>query len=578
MIQNLHTAGTIYTSGKYASGIAGTQYGTVKIENCRSSVTIISSTSGDGTHGGFIGLNGNSVSAKLTIEGCVFDGKILSVGETATTSCSGFVGYHSDKGTVTISNSMYAPAAVGTGETEVASGATFVRNWSGTPTNCYYTRSLGNAQGKAAHTVTAGENVMLSLSGTATEYNVSGITAYSTGLAYDGNIYAGNDDEVALTLGNTTPDGYIFKGYSVNAGTLADGTLTMPDEAVTVSAEFLQKIDAKAPTYTESGNIEYYIGSDGKYYTNDGTAYSETTAAAVTIDKLTMFMQVDPHSGSSGNVDINIYVPLPDDADMTKDTYTLVFGSKEFVVGADTSKRENDGRDYYQLRIAAPAKEMADTLTYSVKKNGEVIEGTTGTTSVRNYVDIVINGSSSDSIKKTCRAMLAYGAAAQTYFNHNTSSLANADISGEGADYSGVVLNMGEAFDMTSLNSALSTANAPVEYYGMNMTLDSDTYINLFFEVKSGTQADAITYINSIFTLDGKAVAAEANEVKQFVVVRSPAISIDNLLKNLVLTYGSDNYTVNVKQYMTLAYNSGSENLKNVCKALYNYYLAASKN
>ena len=243
VIKNLHTQGTIYTSKKYAGGIVGTQYGTVRLENCRSSVTINSMTAGDGTHGGLVGHIGSSSSAKLTIDGCVFDGKLLSVGDDPTTNCAGFVGYKGNNATIT--NSIYAPKALEADETEVTTGtsATFVRN--GSPgTNCYYTRTLGTAQGKQARTVTAGENVTLAPSGTAKTYTVSGITAYenNNGLLYGDTIYAGNGDIVSLTLDHDIPDGYSFTGYTVTAGTLQGTenpyTLTMPDSDVTVSAPY----------------------------------------------------------------------------------------------------------------------------------------------------------------------------------------------------------------------------------------------------------------------------------------------------------------------------------------------------
>ncbi len=242
VIKNLRTAGTIYTSKKYAGGFIGTQYGTVKIENCRSSVTINSLTAGDGTHGGFVGNNGNG--SDLTIDGCVFDGKILSAGETATTSCSGFVGYKHNSGTITLTNCVYDPAALEDGETEVsANSATFVRNGSA-GNNCYYTRTLGDAQGKQTHTITADNDVTLALCGDATAYNVSGITAYenNSGLQYNDQTYAGENDAVTLTLGYTRPAGYAFTGYTASAGTLADNVLTMPAENVTIGAGFEQAL------------------------------------------------------------------------------------------------------------------------------------------------------------------------------------------------------------------------------------------------------------------------------------------------------------------------------------------------
>ena len=196
------TTGQIATDGKYAAGLVGIVQGTASIENCRASVTIDSSTSGDGTHGGIVALN----SGTLSINGCVFDGKLLSTGTNATTNCGGFVGY----GNGTITNSLYAPADLGTGETEVQTGdvnnhpsATFARD-NATVTNSYYTRTLGTAQGKQLRTIAAGEGVTLGHDGVATEYTVSGITAYKAsgasgdsdpfteGILYDEVLYAGS--------------------------------------------------------------------------------------------------------------------------------------------------------------------------------------------------------------------------------------------------------------------------------------------------------------------------------------------------------------------------------------------------
>ena len=264
VIKNLHTQGTIYTSKKYAGGIVGTQYGTVRLENCRSSVTINSMTAGDGTHGGLVGRNGSSSSAKLTIDGCVFDGKILSVGDDPTTNCAGFVGYKGNN--VTITNSIYAPKALEADETEPAgNSATFVRNGSA-GANCYYTRTLGTAQGKQAYTITAGDDVTLGLAGEATEYGVSGITAYadSNGIKYgETTLCAGSGDTVTLTVAPSAV-GYAVNSVSVNDGAVAvtsneNGTysFTMPasNAAVTAELEEASYFDASTGTLTLKGNV-----------------------------------------------------------------------------------------------------------------------------------------------------------------------------------------------------------------------------------------------------------------------------------------------------------------------------------
>ena len=274
-IQNLHVMGHIYTSAKYAAGFVGKLYGSVNIKNCRSSIVVHSSTSGDGTHGGFVASNGGT----LSIEGCVFDGKLLTTGQTATGNCGGFIGW----GSGTITNSLYAPAKLDGGEIEVQAGTgdypscTFVRNGSAGD-NCYYTRLLGTAQGKAPHTVSAGQDVSIgaiALSGKATTYSVSGITAYANGgikrtEASADTYYYGQGDALSLTLGNTAagaPAGYRYDTYTASAGTLAaDGTLTMPDDDVTITVSTDHLASTGLPVAVA------YIDADGTLHDGDNAA------------------------------------------------------------------------------------------------------------------------------------------------------------------------------------------------------------------------------------------------------------------------------------------------------------------
>ena len=148
------------------------------------------------------------------------------------------MGWKGDGKTVTITNCLVDPAALAQGETMATGGtATFSREhtaFAATITNSYFTDTLGVVQGKQAHSIIAGEGVTVGFSGTTAEYGTSGITAYGTGIMYNGVLYAGINDEVSLNLDGSA------NGYSVNAGTLTgEGnpfTLLMPDENVTISA------------------------------------------------------------------------------------------------------------------------------------------------------------------------------------------------------------------------------------------------------------------------------------------------------------------------------------------------------
>ena len=211
-IQNLIVDGTIISSTTHAAGLVASTFGTVSISNCRSSVTINSSVEGDGTHGGFVAAN--SSSANLTIEGCVFDGSLLG---TSTTNCAGFVGNNS--GTLTISNSLFAPTEVTVGSTN---SDTFARGTAPTVTNCYYTAALGTAQGKAPLTAPA------TPAGQATHdvYTVSGITPYGNGITRTlgdaTTFYYGGGDNVSVS--------YVDEhGSNATHAATAIGSAYMPD-------------------------------------------------------------------------------------------------------------------------------------------------------------------------------------------------------------------------------------------------------------------------------------------------------------------------------------------------------------
>ena len=188
----------------------------------------------DGTHGGFIGVQSKN-GGNITLEGCAFIGSLLGAD---TNNCGGFVGWRTKQ--ITISDSIFAPESVtvsGTGS------AVFARS-TASVNNSYYFYALGedsDNQGKQGYSVTAGENVTLALSGEETQYKVSGITACknNSSLQYNGTCYAGEEDEVSLTLSHPdTPEGYIFSGYKASAGALNEGVLTMPAENVTISGGF----------------------------------------------------------------------------------------------------------------------------------------------------------------------------------------------------------------------------------------------------------------------------------------------------------------------------------------------------
>ena len=232
-IENLIVEGTITTSAKFAAGFIADQYGAVTIRNCRSSVTINSSIEGDGTHGGFVGQTHNTDGHSISIEGCVFDGKLLG---DKTTKCGGFIGWR--KNAATIRNSLFAPTEVTVLNTE---SATFARNKVDTY-NSYYTNYLcddthykpyldndnvspalwNNGIEAYVYTPATESFVPANVGAAGTTYNVSGITAYASGLKYDGKFYM---VKANVSLANNADNSAAIVNKQVADVTLSDRTL-----------------------------------------------------------------------------------------------------------------------------------------------------------------------------------------------------------------------------------------------------------------------------------------------------------------------------------------------------------------
>ena len=182
-IRDLKVTGTIYTSRKFAAGLVARNSGTTTITNCQIGTVIHSSVSGDGTHGGIVAMPASNTTT--SIAGCVYNGRLLTT--SGTQYCGGFVGWSGDN-TVTVAHSLYAPDAnivVAAGETAINHGATFVRgNTPTVETSCYYTETMGSAQGtRAIGTATAPAN----FGDLVQDYGM--LQVYGNGILYDGTYY-----------------------------------------------------------------------------------------------------------------------------------------------------------------------------------------------------------------------------------------------------------------------------------------------------------------------------------------------------------------------------------------------------
>ena len=182
-IKNLRTAGTIdgtgNADGKLLAGIIGVSFGNTTITGCRSSMTLTTNIGQDAAMAGLIaGTKGGS----LTIEGCAFDGEMLG---TTNTRCAGIAGYEYTATTTTISNCLFIPATLTISTADDSYTKTISRDDDATITNCYYTQTLGAAQGTACYFGAA--TVPNTFGDMVTDYGV--VKAYANGLFFNGKYY-----------------------------------------------------------------------------------------------------------------------------------------------------------------------------------------------------------------------------------------------------------------------------------------------------------------------------------------------------------------------------------------------------
>ena len=195
-IKNLRIDGTITSRHYYTGSIIGRAEGNVRLLACHSSVTIELEYTELPYNSSMVGIVTNAI----TIEGCVFDGKLFQLDENARVS-GGFVGYRAGLVPVSIKDCIFAPT-----EMYVRGYETFVYTKNYNPenitiTNSYHTSQIGGEQGtrgfKHAQPPT-------DLGATLQTYGASGITAYENGLAYDGYYYNSYPDVLLTDLADNS--------------------------------------------------------------------------------------------------------------------------------------------------------------------------------------------------------------------------------------------------------------------------------------------------------------------------------------------------------------------------------------
>ncbi|MBR5090159.1 MAG: hypothetical protein IK093_12095, partial [Ruminiclostridium sp.] len=286
----------------------------------------------------------------------------------------------------------------------------------------------------------------------------------------------------------------------------------------------------------------------------------DVTVSAEFAPLVTVTMGLAIFDGSEIGVDFGF---TPADGEDVDDYTVEINGVSHTLASLETS-------GVYKTRVSMVAKKMRDPITVVVKKSGTIVKSVT--TSIYDYSMIVLADNNYSAAHELIEAMLNYGAYSQLYFNYNTENLANEDIE-DHTNFIDIKYN-NLPIDKDEFNKFLESINAPVTYTGMNLTLESQTNLNLFFDLKnghsSGELVDFISYI-SVFSCTYN-IFSENDDTRLRIVMKE--IPISNLYQQALIQFpgSNDSKTVSIDMYFKLAMEQGSDEVKLLCNALYNFF------
>lgn len=210
--------------------------------------------------------------------------------------------------------------------------------------------------------------------------------------------------------------------------------------------------------------------------------------------------------------------------------------------------------------VTAPvaAKEMNDSVNFSIVSEGEVFDGHSYTTSVAEYAAMIMADDNYNEWDELIGAMLNYGAAAQKLLNYKADALAPGASAEVDFDFAGY-----EAISFSGDTSVLAGLY-------MNLSLESETTLKIYFKMADGTMPTV--------SVNGEAAELVDNG-DGYWVLSIGDIAADKLDDDfaIVVNGGAVSFDVNALDWAKIASADADVNVANVAMALAAYGVAAGK-
>ena len=217
-----------------------------------------------------------------------------------------------------------------------------------------------------------------------------------------------------------------------------------------------------------------------------------------------------------------------------------------------------DENGLYDMPITVNVAEMTEDIDLVLKYMG--LNAIEETYSVADYLKTLIGGNYTYETQFLALELLNFGAAAQTYFDHNTDNLANA----------GYEFTPANAVPESVPGVDVTGGVEGIRFYGTSVRFLSQTAVRFYFV------ADSVTGLT--FTVDGTEYAAESNENGYFIEVGGINPQDMETELNVSVTNGEDTLSVKyapIDYFIRTYHKTENEAMKNLAAAAYSYFVAA---
>ena len=423
------------------------------------------------------------------------------------------------------------------------------------------------------------------------------------------HLYFGLTDELMAIAHPGHSKIYTTDTYKTRSTSLADNYFVRAGDAEKWAKAYADRIQKNL----DAGKTEFKIAADNSSYPpsisgiqNGITAYAinqmtwTTDKAAVTLNatgSAKSFTFTAEYASESpavslygrsitlkDNIDVNYYMEMSDSV-FEHDAYLefKIAGQTYKINASDAAEVNENGKTLYKFSCPVNAAQMSDTIKTRIVIDNKTEEEYSY--SVKEYASELLSKSNEYPAEtvKLVKALLNYGAAAQTFFKYNTDNPANgilsdADKAVDAADF--------DAYKAVIKAGSANGQNNGLSYYGSSLICKSEMTVRHYFILDNSS--DINNYKFSYIDTDGYEVSLTPKKASDggIYCVDISGIMARNLNSNYACKVTGKNKTCIFEldygpfSYSQKVIDSGnsSEELKNLVNALYWYWYYGYRN